>query len=373
MPRIQPLIFAACAVAGVAFAPLALAQNAAAPAKPAAQAKKAAPATKTPAPKADSGAPAEDPALTTFRHDLINLLALSGDPHRQIAAAQIAAPDEKDASRSAAKKPPGLIKRALELGPQDPLVLWVAAANACLTQPGCADPEALKTLQKIDADNAAVWLQAFPTDGNAEMERASVARMAQTPRYNEYWGADVVALYHGLEILAVPKEITSLGVSSESARINFATTIASSILPVSLQRLHQFCIKVDVAADAATAADCVAVARKLESGGTFVAQGIGYAIEEALLSPGVDKDVMGTRRRSAAWQKEKFMELSARFSREPALAQAYIAALEAGPDEPSAVIAFLRGQKQHTDPPGDWQPAPPPKAPDPLQSPAPQQ
>jgi hypothetical protein len=374
MSRIQIMIFAACAVAGAAFAPFVLAQNADAQLKPAgAPAKKGAAAAKTPPATTDAAAPAEDPALIIFRHDLINLLALSGDARKQIAAAQIAAPDEKDASRSAVKKTPALIKRALEFGPQDPLVLWVAASNACLTQPGCADPAALKTLQTVDADNAAVWLLVFPTDGNAELEKASVARMAQTQRYNEYWGPDVVALYHALEILPVPKEITSLGVSSESARINFATTIASSILPVALQRLHQFCIKADTTADTGTAADCIAVARKLEAGGTFVAQGIGYAIEEALLSPGVDKDVMGARRRSGAWQKEKFIELSSRFSREPALAQAYIAALEAGPDEPSAVVAFLRGQNQHTDPPGGWQPKAPPKAPDQLQAPAAQQ
>lgn len=378
MSRILPLILAAgAAVAGTA--PAFAAQTAEAPPKPATsnkKAKPAAPAAKAPVPAApatEAAASAEDPTLTLFRHDLINLLALSGDARKQTAAAQIAAPDEKDASRSAVKKTPALIKRALELGPQDPLVLWVAASNACLTQPGCADPGALKTLQTVDADNAAVWLLSYPTDGSPERQRASVARMAQAQRYNEYWGADVAALYHALEILPVPKEITSLGMSSESARVNFATTIASSILPVSLQRLHQFCTKLDAATDAASVSDCIGVARKLEAGGTFVAQGIGYAIEEALLQPGVDKDVMGARRRSAAWQKEKFMELSARFSREPQLAQAYVAALEAGADEPSAVIAFLRGQNQHTDPPADWQPAPPPKAPDPLQSPAPQQ
>jgi hypothetical protein len=169
----------------------------------------------------------------------------------------------------------------------------------------------------------------------------------------------------------VPKEIVALGLSSESARINFATSIASAFLPVPLQRLHQFCTMLDAAKDEAAVADCIAVARKLEAGGTFVAQGIGFAIEEALLQPGVDKDVMGARRRSAAWQKEKFMELSGRFSREPALAQAYVDALEKEPDASAALIAFLRGQKQHTDPPGDWQPAPPPKAADALTSPAP--
>ena len=374
MSRITTLILAACAVAGAGHAATAAAQNTAAPKAAATAAKKAAPATaekKPAAVSATAAAPTEDEAFRLFRHDLINLLALSGDARKQIAAAQFAAPDQKDSTRSTVKRTPALVKRALELGPQDPLVLWIAASNACLDKPGCADPAALKTLQSVDADNTAVWLLSWPADGNTEMQRASVARMAQTQRYNDYWNADVAALYHALEILPVPKEIAALGLSSESARINFATSIASAFLPVSLQSLHQFCTKLDAAKDEAAVADCIAVARKLEGSGTFVAQGIGFAIEEALLQPGVDKDVMGARRRSAAWQKEKFMELSGRFSREPALAQAYVDALEKEPDASAALIAFLRGQKQHTDPPGDWQPAPPPKAPDPLASPTP--
>ena len=372
MSRITTLIFAACAVAGAGHASLAAAQNTAPAAKAAASAKKAAPAKaaaeKKPAPTPPA-TPAEDPAFKLFRHDLINLLALSGDAHKQLAAAQFAAPDQQDSTRSAVKKTPALLKRALELGQQDPLVLWIAASNACLDQPGCADPAALKTLQSNDADNTAVWLLSWPADGNTEMQRASVARMAQTQHYNDYWATNVAALYHALEILPVPKEITALGLSSESARINFATSIASAFLPQPLQRLHQFCTTLDAAKDETAVADCIAVSRKLEAGGTFVAQGIGFAIEQALLQPGVDKDVMGARRRSAAWQKEKFMELSARFSREPALAQAYVAALEKEADASAALIAFLRGQNQHTDPPADWQPTPPPKPADPLAAP----
>jgi hypothetical protein len=366
MSRFFILILAACATAG--FAPAASAQDAAVPpaasaqdaaAPPAATPPAAAPA-KTPAdkPPAPETAPAdgEDPAFKLFRHDLINLLALSGDARKQIAAAQIAAPDEKDPTRSAIKKTSALIKRALELGPQDPLVLWIAASNACLTQPGCADPAALNTLQTIDADNAAAWLLSFPAETNAEMQRVGVARMAQTQRYNDYWSVDVATIYRALGILPVPKEIAALGISTESARINFATSIASAFLPVALQRLHQFCVRLDPANDAASIADCLTVARKLEAGGTFVAQGIGYAIEEALLQPGVDKDAMAARRRSAAWQKEKFMELSARFSHDSALAQTYVESLEKEADAPSAILAFLRRQKLRTDPPSDWQP-----------------
>ena len=367
MSRISMLILAAAIGAGVgSFSPVA-AQQVVAPKAATVPAKKAPvvkSAPKSPAAAQPTTATAEDPVFKLFRHDLVNLLALSGDAHKQIAAAQIAAPDETDASRAAQKKTPALLKRALEFGPKDPLVLWIAASNACMSQPGCADPAALKTLQDVDADNAAVWLLAFPVEADAGKQRASVARMAQAQRYHDFWGANVVALYHALEVLPVPKEITSLGLSSESARINFATSIASAFLPVSLQRLHRFCVGLDAATETTAIADCIAVARKLESGGTFVDQGIGFAIEEALLTPGVDKDVMGVRRRSAAWQKQKFIELSARFAREPELAQAYIAALEKEPDEPSAVIALLRGQKLRTDPPEDWQPAP-------MQPPAP--
>src|SRR5690242_14664099 len=99
MSRITTLIFAACAVAGVGHVTLAAAQNAAPPKAAAAPAKKAAPAKaaaeKKPAPAAPAApvAPAEDAAFKLFRHDLINLLALSGDAHKQIAAAQFAAPD----------------------------------------------------------------------------------------------------------------------------------------------------------------------------------------------------------------------------------------------------------------------------------------
>lgn len=327
-----------------------------------------------PSPEAALPAPAAtatdaEKAFAVFRHDLINLLILNADPHLLVAAAQIAAPDEKDPTRSAVKKTPELLKRAQKFGPQDPLVLWVSAANACLTKPGCADPTALKTLQTVDADNTAVWLLSFPNDDNAEKSRAIVARMAQTQRYDDFWAADVVAIYHALETLPVPEDVTRQGVGTEAARINFATSIASAILPVALQKLGKFCAAAD-SKDAALVSDCIAVARKLETGGTFISQGIGFTIEEALLAPGVDRDVMGARKRSAAWQKGQFFELSTRFTREPALAQSYVRLLVSEQNELATVIALLREQNLHTDPPGGWQPPDSQKAPDPLQSPA---
>jgi hypothetical protein len=311
----------------------------------------------------------DEQVFNVFRHDLINLLILRADARLLVAAAQIAAPDEKDASRSAIKKTPALLKRAQQFGAQDPLVLWVSAANACLTQPGCADPAALKTLQSVDADNGAVWLLSYPSDDNAEKARAIVARMAQAQRYDDFWAADVVAIYHALETLPVPQEVTRQGVSSESARINFATSIASALLPKTLQPLGRICTAAD-SKDGSLVSDCIALARQLETCGTFAAQTIGFDIEEALLTPGVDRDIMRARKRSAAYQKEQFFQLSTRFTREPAVAQSYVRLLGSERNELATVVALMREQNLRTDPPAGWQPVEAQKAADPLQSPA---
>lgn len=323
----------------------------------------------TPAPKATPAAPKSDEEiLAVFRHDLINLIVLGADGRKLAAAAQIAAPDQNDPSRSALKKPPGLIERAQEFAPNDPFVLWVAASNPCMTKPGCADTAALATLQKTDADNAAVWLRSFPTEGNPAKAQAIVARMAQAQRYDDYWAADVVALYHALETMPVPEIITRQGMSTQAARVNFASSMASAMLPGELKQLGKFCRAVDAAKDTATAADCLNVAKKLETSGTFISQSIGFGIEDHFVS-GTDREVMGARQRSAAWQREKFLELTVRFNREPALAESYIRLLGGEQNELAAVPALLREQNIHTDPPGGWQ-APQTKAPDPLQAPA---
>ena len=322
---------------------------------------------------APPAAPAsEEQVFTQFRHDLINLLVLRTDAHLLVAAAQIAAPDGKDPARLAAKKTPALLKRAQEYAPKDPLVLWVAASNACVSNPGCPDPAAAKTLEAVDAENAAAWLLSYPADGNVEKARAIVTRMAQTQRFDDYWAADVVALFHALEILPVPDEVARRGVNPSAARINFATSTASTILPAALARLGKFCAAAD-SKDAALVSDCVAVARKFESGGTFISQAAGFAIEEALLAPGVDRDVMQTRKRTASWQKEKFLQVSDRFPGDPDLAQGYVRLLASEGNELATVSALLREQKFASEPPRDWRPPDAKPTQDPLTAPAVQQ
>ncbi len=311
----------------------------------------------------------EEQVFTQFRHDLINLLVLRADARLLAAAAQIAAPDAENPTRLAATKTPALLKRALKFGPKDPLVLWVAASNACVSEPGCADPAAAKTLQAVAPDNAAAWMLAFPADGNAEKSRAIVARMAQAQHFDDYWAADVVALFHALETLPVPDEVARRGVNPSAARINFATSTASTILPKGVARIGKFCAGAD-AKDAALVADCLALARKFEIGGTFISQSAGFAIENALLAPGVDRDVMQTRKRAASWQKEKFLQLSDRFAGDAELAQSYVRLLASQGNELATVSALLRERNIPSDPPPDWQPSDAAPVQDPLTAPA---
>ncbi len=82
---------------------------------------------------------------------------------------------------------------------------------------------------------------------------------------------------------------------------------------------------------------------------------------------------MQTRKRAGIWQKEKFLELSSRFARDPELTQSYVRLLGSEQNELAAVSVLLHEQNIASDPPRDWQPPQAPKLPDPLSAPATQQ
>ena len=66
--------------------------------------------------------------------------------------------------------------------------------------------------------------------------------------------------------------------------------------------------------------------------------------------------MLRARQRSSAWQKEQFLELSGRFPRDETLAKTYTDLLRENDNELTTVVALLRSQHLHTDPPGGWQP-----------------
>lgn len=313
----------------------------------------------TPAPAAQSAkaaAAAEQQAFDQYRHDLINLLALRAEPDLLIAAAELAYPDSENKKRPPALKSPALLKRAQKFGPDSPLVWWVSTFLECAPKAAACPHEAAARLQQIDGDNVAAWLPTLHAEKDAGRARALIASMAQAKQFNDFWSPSVLAVYRALQILAVPDDVLSQGLNVTAARLNFATSVGGGFMP-NFQRLGEICTGADVQQDADLAADCLAVARTLESGGTFRSQAVGFGIESSLLPAGTARDVARARQRAGIWQKERFLELSARFPREQSLAQAYADTLQEQPDELATVTAFLRSQHVPTDPPPGWQPA----------------
>ncbi len=142
-------------------------------------------------------------------------------------------------------------------------------------------------------------------------------------------------------------------------RLNFATSVGGGFVP-SYQPLIQICH----AAEATVTADCLAIAHSLESGGHLHFP--GHRLQhrgEALLPEGPQRDVLRARKRTAAWQRQNFIEVSARFPRDAALAQNYVDLLQTQHDELAIVAALLRDQHIAYDPPASWQ------APDALAAP----
>ncbi|HSE13573.1 MAG TPA: hypothetical protein VLB69_13165 [Rudaea sp.] len=308
-----------------------------------------------PAQSEQAAATAEQKAFDQYRHDLINLLALRADADLLVAAAELAYPDAENKKRPAVLKSPSLLKRAQKFGPDNPLVWWVSTFMECTPKAKACTHEAAAKLQEVDADNAAAWLPALHAEKDAGRARALIASMAQAKRFNDFWSPSVLAVYRALQIMPVPEDVLSHGLNATAARLNFATSVGGGFMP-NFQRLGELCTGPDVQQDTDLVGDCLAIAHTLESGGTFRSQAVGFSIESSLLPAGTARDVARARQRASAWQKERFLELSARFPREEWLAQAYADMLQEQSNELATVIAFLRNQHVPTDPPQGWQP-----------------
>ncbi len=296
----------------------------------------------------------EQKQFDLYRRDLVNLLALRAEADMLVAAAELAYPDTLDKKRPPALKTPALLKRAQKFGPESPLVWWVSTFLECPPKAATCTHEATAKLQEVDADNVAAWLPALQMEKDAGRARALIATMAQAHRFDDFWSPSVLAVYNALKILAVPESVLSQGINVTAARLNFATSVGGAFMP-NYQRLGEICTKADPQ-DSALVGDCVAIGHTLESGGTFRSQAAGFGLEISLLPAGTARDVARARQRAAAWQKERFLELSARFPREEYLVQIYMDHLQEQPNELATVTAFLRSQHVPTDPPQGWQP-----------------
>jgi hypothetical protein len=303
---------------------------------------------------AASSAQAEQKRFEQFRRDLVSLLALRADPDLLVAAAELAYADSDDKNRPAALKSPSLIKRAQKFGPDIPFVWWVSTFLECGTKGTSCHGEAATRLEQLDGNNAAAWLPALYAASAPGQSRAVLTSMAQATRFDDFSAAGVLAVYRALQTLPVPDEVLSHGLNATAARVNLATTIGGAFMP-NFARLGEMCRKQNDV-DEALVADCLAVAHLFESGGTYRSQSVGFSIEDSLLPAGTARDVLRARMRASAWQRQQFLEISARFARDEALAQVYVDLLHENGNELATVTALLRSQHLSTDPPAGWQP-----------------
>ncbi len=303
---------------------------------------------------ANAPAAAEQQRFEQFRRDLVSLLALRADSDLLVAAAELAYPDTQDKRRTDALKSPSLIKRAQRFGPDNPLVWWVSTFLECGAKaPPCLG-DAAEHLQKLASDNAATWLPTLHATKDPAQARALLASMAQAKRFDDFWTAGVLAVYRALETLSVPAEVLSHGLNPTAARVNLATSVGGAFLP-NYARLGELCRPQD-SADEALVSDCLAVARLLENGGSFHSQSVGFSIEDSLLPAGTARDLLRARQRASLWQRQQFLELSARFPSDEALARSYLDLLQENGDELTTVTALLRSRQMATEAPVGWQP-----------------
>jgi len=311
-----------------------------------------------PVPSTESAAPAsnngEQQRFEQFRRDLVSLLALRAEPDLLVAAAELAYPDADDKNRAAQLKSPALMRRAQKFGPDDALVAWIATFIGCGADASTCRNDAAARLQKIAPDNVAVWLPSLHAAQDPGQARALLASMAQAQRFDDYWAASVLAVFDALQTLPVPAEVLSHGLNQVAARINLATSVGGGFLP-NYARLGEMC-RGNGVADEALTVDCLAVAKLLESGGSFRSQAIGFGIEDSLLPPGTARAVLKARQRTSAWQKEQFLEVSSRFPRDESLAKSYIDLLREQGNELAKVTALLRRLHLPTEPESGWQP-----------------
>lgn len=304
---------------------------------------------------APAGAGDSQSAFDQYRRDLVNLLALNADPEPLLAAAQLAWFDRDDKKRSPRLKTPSLLARAQKTGENNAMVWWISAQLDCAN--ACPRKEDVQKLEAIAPENGSTWLLAIGGEKDPARIRPLLASMAQAKRYDDYWNENVLVLDHALEVMPVPPDVLAHGVNSAAARLNFATSVSSGLVPPYMA-LSRYC-KAAPATDTDLIADCLAAARLVEAGGSFAAQAVAFGIEETLLQPGVQHDVMMARKRATAWQIDQFAQVSARFAREAPLVQSYLGFLKSEEGPGHAALALLRSQNVSTDPPQGWQPANP--------------
>src|SRR5262249_5391171 len=182
---------------------------------------------------------------------------------------------------------------------------WVTAGIECQAPAkSCPQTETLQQLEKVDAQNAAIWSLALAHAQQAKetaTARAALTSAAQAPQYDDHFGALIALLDAGASILPVGDEIlraSGQNASSEGFKLTYAASIAASLPQSGLRALVEACTDAANDPDNSVAADCIAVAHKLTDCGSLITRGYGAKLLLGLLPEGADKDAARAQART---------------------------------------------------------------------------
>lgn len=315
----------------------------------------AAPAAADEQPVAASAADtARAQALQSFQHDLVSVLALRATAQPLLGAALLARPLPQQPKASSFH---ALITRAAAASDAGPATQWVRLADCDEKADACPNAAALRKLEALAPDNAAVWLLKLGLDTRdmkSAAARADLAKAAAAKTYDDYTGNSLAALASVADTLPPPAATQgAAGASGVQALIVLgnARLQPRPVLPV----VAKLC---DDAGDDATKTECDKLGKLLELGSSPLARSLGLHLREALADDPAQQEAARQQRRDLIWQVQNYSQLTLRAQRDPALAQQVLAIAKRGGTEMSQLIATLRAAGISTTAPGSWQPAP---------------
>lgn len=228
-----------------------------------------------------------DELWQTYQASLLNSLNASSDPHDWALAALMQPFDQDETNQ---RERAALIGRAKAVAPDDVLVQWIGL-RISFTHPntGIDHDATLLALQRLEPDNAAVWMEALVSAARRKDDAAADAALAQmaASKHSDEHIADLMKAQIEVDKrYPMPDEYYVLaakkfpGFSAQAAPYIYSVAVIAAVALPAYQDIIKACtIDSATGENAGRAAACATVGRMMVTKGTnWVANRIGSAI-----------------------------------------------------------------------------------------------
>ncbi|HET8555568.1 MAG TPA: hypothetical protein VFL78_12145 [Rhodanobacteraceae bacterium] len=292
-------------------------------------------------------------AMIRFQRDLVNVLALRSEAEPLLGAALLARtlPDPPDYVNFHA-----LIQRAAKAPDAGPGIAWAQLVD-CDAKAACPNAEALATLKKKAADNAAVWLMVLgqaARDGDKDAAREALAKAAKATRYDDYAGISLAALAKAAAALPPPTDLYGKqGAANSAAGIRALLVFGlSQFQPLpGFQATARLCKD-----DKSLQQPCLELAKTLAWASSPLARSLGLHLEQTLSDDADTRLQARAARHDLVWQVHNFGELTLASQHHPDVAKMLLDLARNGGTRMSLILAALRAEHLPVDAPAGWEP-----------------